>query len=134
SNIVDKRITPRWIQYERADTIVGAFITVLAAAALMVTCAFAFEGTKLDGAFSDAGATARGLARVLGPPAGAMYAIVLLNASLIGAAALALATAYAAGDTFGIRHSLHWKLSEARGFYGSFTALVLGAAAIVLIP
>lgn len=63
-----------------------------------------------------------------------MYAIVLLNASLIGAAALAVATSYAAGDTFGIRHSLHWKLTEARGFYGSFIDLVVAAAAIVLIP
>jgi Mn2+/Fe2+ NRAMP family transporter len=134
SNIVDKRITPRWIQYERADTVIGSVVTVLGAAALVITCAFAFSGTRLFGGFTDAGFTAAGLAHQLGPAAGAMYAIVLLNASLIGAAALALSTSYAAGDTFGIRHSLHWKLGEARGFYGSFILLVLGAAAIVLIP
>ena len=134
SNIVDKRITPRWIQYERADTVIGSVVTVLGAAALMITCAFALGGTKLFGHFTDAGATAAELARLIGPAAGAMYAIVLLNASLIGAAALALSTSYAAGDTFGIRHSLHWKLSEARAFYGSFMAMVLGAGAIVLIP
>jgi hypothetical protein len=63
-----------------------------------------------------------------------MYAIVLLNASLIGAGALAVATSYAVGDTFGVRHSLHWGFSQARGFYLSFMGLVLGAAAIVLIP
>ncbi len=28
SNIVDKRITPRWINYERADTVLGSFVTV----------------------------------------------------------------------------------------------------------
>ena len=28
SNIVDKRITPRWINYERVDTVLGSFITV----------------------------------------------------------------------------------------------------------
>src|ERR1700676_1296254 len=27
SNIVDKRITPRWINYERADTVIGSLIT-----------------------------------------------------------------------------------------------------------
>ena len=26
SNIVDKRITPRWINYERADTVIGSFV------------------------------------------------------------------------------------------------------------
>ena len=31
SNIVDKRITPRWINYERADTVLGSLITVFAA-------------------------------------------------------------------------------------------------------
>jgi NRAMP (natural resistance-associated macrophage protein)-like metal ion transporter len=134
SNVVDKRITPRWIPYERLDTILGSFITLLGAVAIVVTCAFAFDGTKYFGHFVDAGAVAAGLSDRLGGVAGAMYAIVLLNASLIGAAALALSTSYAVGDTFGIRHSLHWKLSEAKGFYGTFSLLVLGAAAIVLIP
>src|SRR5205823_1920049 len=32
SNIVDKRITPRWVNYERLDTFLGAFVVVVAAA------------------------------------------------------------------------------------------------------
>ena len=134
SNIVDKRITPRWISYERFDTILGSFVTVVGAIGLVVTCAFAFQGTRFVGHFADAGATADALRQTLGPVAGAMYAIVLLNASLIGAAALALATSYAVGDTFGIRHSLHVQFGEAPAFYSSFIALVLCAAGIVLIP
>ncbi len=31
SNIVDKRITPRWINYERADTVLGSLVTVVGA-------------------------------------------------------------------------------------------------------
>ena len=134
SNVVDKRITPRWIAYERLDTVLGSFVTVLGAAALVVTCAFAFQGTPDFGRFRDAGAVAAGLDRHLGSAAGALYAIVLLNASLIGAAALSVATSYALGDTFGVRHSLHWSWREARVFYGSFVFLVAGAAAIVLVP
>jgi NRAMP (natural resistance-associated macrophage protein)-like metal ion transporter len=134
SNIVDKRITPRWIGYERLDTVMGSFITVMGAAAIVVTCAFAFAGTSYFGRFVDAGATAAALMARLGPVPGAMYAVVLLNASLIGAAALAVATAYTVGDTFGVRHSLHWSLGEAKGFYASFIALVVVAGAIVLIP
>ena len=47
SNIVDKRITPRWINYERADTVLGSLVTVSAAVLIVVTCAFAFVGTPL---------------------------------------------------------------------------------------
>ena len=134
SNIVDKRITPRWIAYERLDTVLGSFITVTGAAAIIVTCAFAFGGTPLEGKFGDAGIVASGLAQRLGPVAGVMYAIVLLNASLIGAGALAIASSYAIGDTFGVRHSLHWSWREAKAFYATFAGLVAVAAGIVLIP
>ncbi len=35
SNVIDKRITPRWINYERLDTYVGAVVVVVGAAALV---------------------------------------------------------------------------------------------------
>ena len=35
SNIIDKRITPRWINYERLDTVIGAFVVVIGAGALI---------------------------------------------------------------------------------------------------
>jgi Mn2+/Fe2+ NRAMP family transporter len=134
SNIVDKRITPRWIPYERLDTILGSFVTVVGAALLIITCAFAFQGTPDAGKFGDAGTVAAGLARHLGPAAGVMYSIVLLNASLIGAAALSVASSYAIGDTFGVRHSLHRSWREAKAFYASYAGLIVAAAIIVLLP
>jgi Mn2+/Fe2+ NRAMP family transporter len=134
SNIVDKRITPRWINYERLDTWIGAVVVVVGAAALMCVSAFAFAGTPYFGHFTDAGATASGLKAVLGPAAGAFFAIVLLNASLIGAGALTLSTSYAFGDIFGTKSSLHRSFRDAKGFYAMFSVVVIGAATIVLIP
>jgi len=134
SNIVDKRITPRWINYERADTIIGAFVVVIGAGALIAVTAFAFAGTPYAGRFGDAGTVATALGRELGSAAGAFFAIVLLNASLIGAAAVTLSTSYAFGDVFGASHSLHRGFRDAKLFYGSFAAMVGGAAGIVLIP
>jgi Mn2+/Fe2+ NRAMP family transporter len=134
SNIIDKRITPRWINYERLDTWIGAVVVVLGAAALISVSAFAFRGTPYFGNFTDAGATASGLENVLGTPAGAFFALVLLNASLIGAGALTLSTSYAFGDVFGTKSSLHRSFADAKLFYGIFAALIAGAAAIVLIP
>jgi NRAMP (natural resistance-associated macrophage protein)-like metal ion transporter len=134
SNIIDKRITPRWINYERLDTWIGAGVVVAGAAALICVSAFAFGGTSYFGHFTDAGGTANALDHVLGSTAGAFFALVLLNASLIGAGALTLSTSYAFGDVFGTKASLHRSFSDAKLFYGIFAALVAGAAAIVLIP
>jgi len=134
SNIVDKRITPRWINYERADTVIGSFVAIVAASLIMVTVAAAFGGTPLAGHFTNAADVAHGLARYLGHGAGAMYSVVLLNASIIGAASVTLSTTYAFGDVFGARHSLHRSIGEAKFFYASFAAIVLLAGAIVLIP
>jgi NRAMP (natural resistance-associated macrophage protein)-like metal ion transporter len=134
SNIIDKRITPRWINYERVDTWIGAFVVVVGAAALMCVSAFAFAHTPYFGHFTDAGGTASGLEHELGAPAGAFFAVVLLNASLIGAGALTLATSYAFGDIFGTKSSLHRKFSDAKSFYAMFGLVVVGAAVIVLIP
>jgi Mn2+/Fe2+ NRAMP family transporter len=134
SNIVDKRITPRWVNYERADTVVGSFITVIGASLILIVVAFAFAGTPYAGHFTDAEGVARGLEHVLGQSAGALFAIILLNASIIGAAAVTLSTSYAFGDVFGIHHSLHRGFREAKQFYAIFTGLVVLAATIVLIP
>ena len=134
SNIIDKRITPRWINYERADTVLGSVVTVIGAGAMVITCAFAFEHSHYFGNFTDAGGVARALDHQISYTAGALYAIVLVNASIIGAAAVTLGTSYAFGDMFGARHSLHRNFFEAPGFYASFSGLVALAAGIVLIP
>jgi Mn2+/Fe2+ NRAMP family transporter len=134
SNVIDKRITPRWINYERLDTFIGAVVVVLGALALISISAFAFAHTPYFGHFTDAGGTALGLEKTLGASAGAFFAIVLLNASLIGAGALTLSTSYAFGDVFGAKSSLHRSFREEKTFYAIFAGLILGAAAIVLIP
>jgi len=134
SNIVDKRITPRWINYERADTAVGSLVVVFAAALLMAVPAAAFAHTPLFGQFTNAGGVAEGLKHYVGNAAGTIFAIVLLNASIIGAAAVTLSTSYAFGDVFGAHHSLHRSFRDAKFFYGAFAGMVVCAAGIVIIP
>jgi Mn2+/Fe2+ NRAMP family transporter len=110
--VIDKRITPRFIGYERADTVIGSLVVVAGAAALIMVADFAARGTGAHGHFTDAA----GVAEALGHHAnvlGVLFAIVLLDASIIGAAAVTLATSYAFGDVFNLRHSLHRGFGEA---------------------
>ena len=134
SNVIDKRITPRWLEYEKADTVLGAFVVVIGAAAIMMATASAFSGTSEFGRYRDALHVAQGLHRYISPAAGAIFALLLADASIVGASAVTLATSYAFGDMFGLRHSLHRGIRDAKLFYASYTAMVAIAAAIVLIP
>lgn len=134
SNVVDKRITARWIPYARADLIIGIVVVMAGATALMAVTAFGLAGTAAAGNFTDAGAVATGLATHLGSTVGVLFAIVLLDASLIGANAIGLATTYAIGDAMGKRHSLHWRIREAPLFYGGYALLLAVSAAVAFSP
>jgi NRAMP (natural resistance-associated macrophage protein)-like metal ion transporter len=133
SYVVDKRITPRFIRYEKADLWIGILVAVLGAAAVMGATAAAFAGTKAGG-FTDSAGLAHGIAAYAGHIAGALFAVALLDASIIGAFAVSLSSAYALGDVFGMKHSLHRGVAQAKGFYALYAALICAAAAVVLVP
>jgi Mn2+/Fe2+ NRAMP family transporter len=133
SNVVDKRITPRWLNYERFDTGMGVLIEVVGAVALMATCAFGLAHTRAFGNFADLSTTAADLERHVGHGVGALLALAMLDGSLIGANLTALTTTYTLGDVYPkMRHSLHWKLNQAPWFYGLYAGLV-GMSAIVTL-
>jgi Mn2+/Fe2+ NRAMP family transporter len=134
SYVIDKRITPRFMKYEKADLWIGIVIVVVGGAALMGAAAAAFAGTKAAGNFTDAGGLAHGIGLYAGHLAGVIFAIALLDASVIGAFAVSLSSAYAIGDVLGLKHSLHRGFGQAKGFYAVYAALICGAAAIVLLP
>ena len=134
SNVVDKRITPRWLDYEKADTAIGALVVVIGAAAIMMATASAFSGSADFGHFRDGLQIARGLSGHISRLVGSIFALLLFDASIVGASAVTLATSYAFGDMFGLRHSLHRGIGEAKLFYTSYSAMVVVAAAVVLIP
>ncbi|VTZ51316.1 putative manganese transport protein [Methylocella tundrae] len=134
SYVIDKRITPRFMRYERVDLWLGIVLVVIGASAMMAFAAAAFAGRPEFGNFTDAAGVAAGLEAHAGKIAGVLFAIGLIDASLIGAAAVSLSTAYAIGDVFSIRHSLHRKVKDAKGFYAVYCALIVIAAGLVLTP
>jgi len=134
SYVIDKRISPRFIAYERADLWIGIVFVTVGAVALMAIAAATFAGHPEFGAFSDAGGVAFGLERYAGKIPAVLFALALLDACIIGAAAVSLSTAYAIGDVLDLRHSLHRKPADAKAFYGVYCGLIALAAALVLTP
>jgi len=135
SNIVDKKISPRWVNYERIDTILGSFVVVITAALLMGITAAGLSHHGGTNSYVNALTVAHELTRFIGNGAGDLFAIVLLNASIIGAAAVTLASSYAVGD-FSNRFTqgLNVPLRDAKGFYSVFGGLLVVAGIVVLIP
>ncbi|SDH42693.1 NRAMP (natural resistance-associated macrophage protein) metal ion transporters [Paraburkholderia steynii] len=134
SYVIDKRITPRFMKYEKADLWIGIVFVLIGAIAMISFSAALFGGKPEFGQFTDAGGVIAGLERYAGRTPAVLFAIALLDACIIGAAAVSLSTAYAIGDVFKIRHSLHRGVADAKGFYLVYFGIVAAAAGLVLIP
>ncbi|KVM51526.1 manganese transporter [Burkholderia ubonensis] len=134
SYVIDKRITPRFMKYEKADLWTGIVFVLIGAVAMIGFSAALFGGHPEFGNFTDAGGVIAGLEKYAGRTSATLFAVALLDACIIGAAAVSLSTAYAIGDVFKIRHSLHRNVSDAKGFYLVYFGIVAAAATLVLIP
>jgi NRAMP (natural resistance-associated macrophage protein)-like metal ion transporter len=135
SNILDKRISPRWLRYEQADTFCGCIITTVAAGAMIAFAAFALNSTKAYGphaTYTDSGWFNNAIHATLGGTAGALAAIMLLFAALIGAGAVSLATSYAFGDSFDQKHSLHRTPRTAPFFFAVYGGQIIVACLVTI--
>ena len=133
SYVIDKRITSRFMHYERADLAIG-IVFVIGAIALIAIAAATFAGDPEFGHFTDAGAVAAALDRHVGRIACTFFALALIDSCVIGAMAVSLSTDYAIGDVLSLRHSLHSKPADAKAFYAVYGGLVALAAGLVLAP
>ncbi len=131
SCVAEKRLRFADLKWARLDTLIGAIFTVCVAGAMMLVGNYGFEHKIV---FQDPAQ----LALALGPIAGNFVRngvlLLMVNAAVLGATAISLASAWAYGEVQGWEHSLHKKLWEAPGFYATYIACVGSAAAIVLIP
>ena len=134
SYVVDKRITSRFVKYERWDLVVGIAFVLIGAVAMISFTAATFAHHAEFGNFGDAGQVASGIAKYVGRLPAALFVLALIDASIIGAAAVGLSTAYAIGDVLSLRHSLHRSVTSAPQFYAVYGGLMLIAAVIVVIP
>src|SRR5258708_18351196 len=122
SYVVDKRITPRFIKYERADLMIGIAIVITGALAIMAATAQTFAGHPEFGNFADAGAVSAGMEKYFGKVPATLFALALLDACIIGASAVALSTAYSLAHAFPRRPPFHPKPRHALRSYATYSS------------
>jgi len=133
SSIAEKAIDLKHYRYEVLDTYIGSFLTNFVSFFIVVACASTLfvAGVRVNTAAEAAGA----LAPLAGKYASILFAVGLINASIMAAGVLPLSTAYSVAEAFGWESGVGKSFHEAPLFYGLYTALiVLGAGTIMFIP
>ncbi len=136
SAVADKGLRPEEYQAARWDTAIGAVVTQLIMAAVLIAAAATLgrlnPNAKLD--------TVQELSHAITPYLGdtwgrAVYSVGILGAGMVAAIVASLAGAWGWGEVTGFHHSLAHHPREAPWFYGVFTLItVAGALIVVVIP
>lgn len=128
SAVVDKGLDSKALNYARWDTAIGAVITQLVMAAVLVTTAATIGKTNPGMPLNDVQSISHALTPFLGSTAGRiLFAIGMVGASLVAAIVVSLTAAWGLGEITGYKRSLSNHPKEAPWFYGIYTiVLVLG--------
>lgn len=133
ASVVEKGIGKKEYGMSRWDVISGCFITEVVSFFIIVACAatlYVHGHHDVD----NIAQVAQALAPLAGRYAALLFAIGLVNAALLSAAILPLATAYNVCEGLGFERGIDKRFSEAPAFYGLYTFLIVAGAGLVLIP
>jgi len=133
ASVVEKGIGKKEYSLSRWDVVLGCIVTDIVAFFIVVACAATLHvsgQTEISSA-ADAAVALRPLA---GKYASLLFAVGLVNASLLSAAILPLATAFNICEGLGVESGVNKRFSEAPVFYWFYTALIAAGAGCVLIP
>jgi NRAMP (natural resistance-associated macrophage protein)-like metal ion transporter len=133
ASVVEKGTTKRDYRLARWDVILGCIFTDVIAFFIVVACAATLFKSG-HGEINDAAEAAVALRPFAGPFASILFGVGLVNASLLSAAILPLATAFNVCEGLGFESGVDKRFSEAKIFYSLYTFLIVIGAGAVLIP
>ena len=133
ASIVEKGVSKRNYNLSRIDVIFGCIVTDVIAFFIVVACAATIYHSQ-HREFNDVADAARALAPFAGKFAAILFAVGLVNASLMSAAILPLATSYNICEGLGFESGIDRRFGQAKIFYGLYTGLIVCGAGFVLIP
>jgi len=132
SAVADKGLRPEHLGAARIDTAVGAVITQLVMAAVLVAVAATLGKSDPEFSLKTVGEMSGVLTPFLGDGFGKLvFSAGVLGAGMIAAIVSTLALAWGVGEVAGFKRSLNLQPSQARGFYGLYAAAVVVCAVLV---
>jgi NRAMP (natural resistance-associated macrophage protein)-like metal ion transporter len=131
ASVADRGVGMEDYSATRFDAVTGSILANVVSMAIIIATAAAIGGS---GPLQSAKEAAQALEPVAGSGAEVLFGIGLLGASLLAAAVVPLATAYAVAEAAGVERSVSRKFREAPLFLGMFTALIVVGALVALLP
>lgn len=133
ASLVEKKLTVADLPAARLDTAIGAVLTQLIMAAVLVATAATIGKAggeqSLDTVEQIAGAITPFLGNVGGK---LLFGLGMAGAAMVATIVVTLTAARTLGEVLGVKHSLEHEPREAPWFYGIYTAtLILGALVVV---
>ncbi len=136
SAIADKRLRPEHFAAARWDTAIGAVVTQLVMAAILIATAATLAPRGTHPPLDTVGEMSVALTPYLGQTVGrAVFGAGVIGAGTVAAVVCSLALAWGVGEVTGYRHSLEHRPREAGWFYFIFSAsIVIGAVVVAISP
>jgi len=133
ASVVEKGVSRRDYGLTKFDVIFGCVVTDIIAFFIVVACAATiFHSNNHE--IGDVAEAAKALAPFAGKFASILFGVGLVNASLMSAAILPLATSYNICEGLGLESGIDRRFGEAKIFYSLYTGLIVCGAGFVLIP
>jgi NRAMP (natural resistance-associated macrophage protein)-like metal ion transporter len=132
SAVADKRLRPDHLTAARWDTAVGALLTQLIMAAVLIACAATIGRQNPGASLSSVGDMSGALTPFLGTAVGDfVFGAGVLGAGMVAAIVVSLAFAWGLGEVTGYRRSLELHPLEAHWFYAVYALCVVVGAVVV---
>jgi Mn2+/Fe2+ NRAMP family transporter len=134
SAVADKKLKPEHLPSARLDTALGAVLTQMVMAAVLVAAAATLYAHGAHRQLDTVGDLSNALTPYLGRATGRLvFGLGILGAGMVAAIVSSLALAWGLGEVAGYRRSLEYRPLEARWFYGVYALCVLAGCVLVAI-
>jgi len=132
SAVLDKGLGPSDLKLARWDTAVGAVITQVIMASVLIAVAATVGQTRPDTPLRDVPEIAHALISFLGDDVGRLvFAAGMAGAALVATIVVCLTAAWGIGEVAGYKRSLEHRPLEAPWFYGIFSVCLVAGGALV---
>lgn len=132
SAVADKRLTAIHFTAARWDTAIGAVLTQLVMAAVLIAAAASIRPHAAHASLNTVGDMSQAMTPYLGAQWGRLvFGLGVIGAGMVAAIVASLALAWGLGEVAGYRRSLEYHPLKAKWFYAVYTVCVVGGAAAV---
>ena len=133
SSVVEKKLTLADQPAARLDTAIGAVLTQVIMAAVLIATAATLHGNTSTGSLDTVQQIADAITPFLGQLTGKLlFGLGLSGSALVATIVVTLTAARTLSEVLGVKHSLEHEPQEAPWFYGIYTATLIAGALLIV--